>query len=102
VHLKKIARVPDVFRDSLRPIPNLAMCPSSHGVSEPTSAAIPIDHLIKQSALMQKINFRNGKGKTKMAKMVSRRELPCVRRSRSSYKGMFFCRTPQMSMERKK
>jgi hypothetical protein len=65
-------------RNPLRPIPNLTTCPSSPDVREPISVVIPLDHLRKKGAMMQKANISHGK--TKIDKMEGRRELPCVRR----------------------
>jgi hypothetical protein len=50
--------------------------------------------------MMQKVNIDHGQ--TKMDKMVRRRELPCVRRSRLSNRVRVVRGTMSMSMERKK
>jgi hypothetical protein len=86
VHLKKkkLQEFPKAFRDRLRPILNLTICPSSPAAREPISVAISVDQLRKKEAMMQKANVSHGK--TKMDKTVGRRELPCVCRSRLLYK----------------
>jgi hypothetical protein len=48
VHLKKKVSIPQVvFRNPLRPIPNLSNCPSCPGARESISVAIPINPLEK-------------------------------------------------------
>jgi hypothetical protein len=49
---------------------------------------------------MQKITVSHGK--TKMGKLVKRRELPCVRRSKSLYRGRVVRGVDPMSAEIKK
>jgi hypothetical protein len=62
-----------LLRNRLRPIPNLSACP---GARDLISVAI-LFVMKKKGAMIQKTNVRLGK--TKMDKMVGRRELPCVR-----------------------
>jgi hypothetical protein len=50
--------------------------------------------------MMQKSNVSHGE--TKMDKMMRRRELPCIRRSRSFYGGRVVRCAMLLSMERKK
>jgi hypothetical protein len=65
---------PEVFHNSLRPIPNLTTCPSSPAAREPISVVIFSDHPSKKGAMMQKANV--SQGKTKMDKMVRGESYP--------------------------
>jgi hypothetical protein len=79
VHLKKLRELrefPHVFRNSLRPIPNISRCPSSPAARKPIFVVIPFDHLRKKGALMQKANVSHGEKTVFMA----RKELPSVQR----------------------
>jgi hypothetical protein len=100
VHLKYIARVPEVFRNQKSLIPNPSSCAFIPGAREPISVAILLNLVVKKGAMMQKANVRHGQ--IKMDKMVRRRELPCIRRSRSLYKGRVVRGAVLMSMKNKK
>jgi hypothetical protein len=84
----------------LSPISKPSPCPSSPGAREPTSVAISIDPLRKKGAMMPKANV--SQGKTKMDKLVRRRELPYVRHSKKLYRKRVVCGVMLMSKERKK
>jgi hypothetical protein len=58
---------------------------TSPNAREPISAAISFDLRRKRRIMMEGVNVSNGK--TKMDKMVGKRELPCIRRSRAKYRG---------------
>jgi hypothetical protein len=79
---KKSEGFPMFFCNPLSPNPCMSMSPDA---GEPISVAISFDLLREKRAMMQKANFRYGK--TKMDMMVRLRELPCVRRSGSLYRG---------------
>jgi hypothetical protein len=97
---KELLRFPPWFLSSLSPIPNLSTCPPSLASREHISVVIPIDHLRKKEAIMQKANV--GHGKSKMDEMVRRRQLPCIRCSRPLYRGRVVCGAVPMSVESKK
>jgi hypothetical protein len=90
---------PLVFRNPLRPIPNLTKCPLCPNARKPISIAISFDLLRKKVAIVQKVNVSHGK--TKMDKTVRGRELPCVRHWRSLYKGRFVVCAVPMSMKKR-
>jgi hypothetical protein len=58
VHLKK-CEASFVFRNSLRPIPNLITSPISPAAREPISVAIPFDLVRKRRVTMEDVNVSN-------------------------------------------
>jgi hypothetical protein len=72
-----------VFRNLLRPVPNLITCSPSPNAREPISVVITFYQLRKKGAVMQKANVSHDM--TKMGKMVRRKKLPWVRRSKTMY-----------------
>jgi hypothetical protein len=77
--------LPQALSTPLSPVPNPSTCPFVPGARKPVSVVILIDACMKKDIMMQPANVSHGK--TKMVKMVRRRELPCVRRSLSLYRG---------------
>jgi hypothetical protein len=61
---------------------------------------IQFDHPSKKRAVMQKANVSHGK--SKMDKLARRRELPCIRRLVSSYRGRVVRSAVLMLKEKKK
>jgi hypothetical protein len=57
VHLKNC----HVFRNLLRPIPNLTTCPSSLGAREPISVAILLNLIRKRRELMDDVNVNTAR-----------------------------------------
>ncbi|SAM00670.1 hypothetical protein [Absidia glauca] len=70
------------------------------GARKPISVAIPFDHPRKKVAMMQNANVSHGKQQA--GKKERRKDLPCVRRLRSLYRGRIVRGGMIMSMERKK
>jgi hypothetical protein len=69
VHLKHIARFPQVFRIPLRPIPNLTPCPVAR---KPISVVILVDRLRKRRVMMEVSvsNVRDGMLKRRLTLAV--------------------------------
>jgi hypothetical protein len=76
VHPKNIARVFNVLRNLLRPIPNLATCLSSPGLPENLYPLSSHSIIKKKGAVMQMAIVSHGK--TKTYKIARREELPFV------------------------
>jgi hypothetical protein len=56
---KKKFAIPLVFRNPLRPIPELTICPSSPAAREPLSFAISVDLLRKRRVMMDNVDVSN-------------------------------------------
>jgi hypothetical protein len=85
----------------VHPIPNLTTCPSCPGGREPIFVAIPVDLLRKKKKQRCK-RLSGSHGKQKMDRKLKRGELPCVRHSKSLYKGRVVGGLVLVSMVRKK
>jgi hypothetical protein len=83
-----------------RPSPNLTTRPSSPTGRETIPVANLLNLLGKKRVMVQKAKV--SRTKAKMDKMVRRRELPCILRSRSLYRERVVGGAVSMSMERKK
>jgi hypothetical protein len=81
---KKTARVFPFFRDHLHPIPELTTCPSSPVARKPTNI---VTQPIFQEKSSNDAKENVSHSKTKMEKMVRRREVPCAHRPRLLYSG---------------
>jgi hypothetical protein len=69
---KKLRRFPHVFRNSLRPVPNLNTCPSSPSAIEPISVSIPFDHVRKKEAITQEAKANVSHGKRELDRVLKR------------------------------
>jgi hypothetical protein len=92
VHPKKIAR--------LRAIPILSTRILSPGARDPILVVIAFDLPRENQAMMQKTIISHDE--TELDKTVRKKELPCIRHSRSLYRGQVVHGVVLMSMERKK
>ncbi|SAL98229.1 hypothetical protein [Absidia glauca] len=70
------------------------------GAREPISVANSVDLLRKRRVMLEDVIV--SRGKTKIDKVVRRRELPCIRRLRVLYREWVVRDVVSMSMERKK